>query len=256
MRQTLRFYLLAGLALVVLIVSGCTSSPYTMGQVAAACASPDIGVTTDENFRVVGLETGDGAIAAGVQIGDMLLDITWVPSDEPLYRSECVDVINVTHEGYLVDPGGNPYVDATGRRLSFEDMVGDPGPPRPAPRPVEGGTIPASPLPTGPASPVSTPRPSVVPPITVEVQPGSQPYTAPPPPPAADYTEKDTVRFTEDNVSRIQEMISFGVPLTLTVQRDGQVLEFIVDPIGPGANVTPVPDQPTPTPVVGAHHYF
>lgn len=250
-------YFLAGLTL--MMVSSCTSNDPVIGQAQALYASPDIGVVTDEDFRVLSLEAGDGAEAAGVQVGDVLLDITWIPSDEPVYRPDWPEIIQVTRDGYLVDPHGNPYVDATGRHLMVEDMVGDSRPPRPAPRPVDGRmeTVPVSPLPEETSTePVPTPRPSIVPPITVEVQPGGQPYTAPTPPPAADFIEKETVHFTEDNISRIKDLISFGVPLALTVQRDDQVLELTVDPIGPGANFTPVPDLPTPTSIPAGYYYF
>lgn len=227
--------ILLGLALMTLIVTRCTGSP-------ALHAAPDLGVMTDADFKVVDLLPSGPALAAGVQVGDVLLDLTWIPSDARVVLPP-PDIVYVDPGGFMVDPMGNPYVDATGRRLTLDEAFGAPGPPSP----LDGGNMQPSPL--------TTPRPTVVPPISVLVLPGNRPYQ-PVGPLAADVIEKDTVPFTAENARRIRGLATYGVPLKLRVQRGDQVLEFTITPTYPASRyVEPPPGAPTPTPISSAHYF-
>jgi hypothetical protein len=50
-------------------------------------------VTANENLQVIQVEPGSAAEKAGVQVGDILLDLTWIPSDAPAYSPESSDVV-------------------------------------------------------------------------------------------------------------------------------------------------------------------
>lgn len=67
------------IGLVVLLLSGCAgpSDTHTLSR------PPILGVVIDENQRVVDVWEGSGALAAGLQVGDVLLDLTWRPSSTP-----------------------------------------------------------------------------------------------------------------------------------------------------------------------------
>ena len=232
--------ILLGLALMTLIVTRCTGSP-------ALHAAPDLGVMTDADFKVVDLLPSGPALAAGVQVGDVLLDLTWIPSDARVVLPP-PDIVYVDPGGFMVDPMGNPYVDATGRRLTLEEASGAPGPPRPR----EGGAVQSSPLPT--PTPILTP--TVVQPISVLVLPGNRPYQPPVGPRAADVIEKDTVSFTAENTRRIHGLAAYGVPLKLRIQRGDQVMELTITPTDPASRyVEPPPGAPTPTPISSAHYF-
>lgn len=220
------------LILVTLAVTSCTAGTQIVGQVHGLSPAPDLGVMADKDFRVVDMIPNGPVAVAGAQIGDVLLDLTWIPSDAPMYIPEHSDVLYLDSKGFLVDPVGNPYVDATGRRLTPDDiLLPEPG----------------------------TDRPPVVPPVTIEVQPGSPTYTRPTPLPAADYIEKDTIPFAPENRSRITSMAGYGVPLKLRVQRGDQVLELTVTPTAPGSRyIEPEPGKeppPTPTPISSAYYF-
>jgi hypothetical protein len=79
-------------ALVVVAAVSCTSSPRYMGG-EASFAGPELGVTTDEKFKVIQIEPGSAAEAAGVQVGDVLVDLTWIPTEAPASSSQVTDVV-------------------------------------------------------------------------------------------------------------------------------------------------------------------
>jgi hypothetical protein len=94
------------LVIVLLAAAGCASgngmtSPLFAPAPAAAFAAPQMGIVADENLRVVEVLSGQAAEAAGLQVGDILLDLTWIPSDAPAYVPEGSDTI-------LVDAFGSP----------------------------------------------------------------------------------------------------------------------------------------------------
>lgn len=84
---------LSAVMLVVLVVAACTATPRYGESTHASFAGGVIGVVVDENMRVVELEYGSAAEKAGVQVGDILLDLTWIPSDAPAPLPEESDVI-------------------------------------------------------------------------------------------------------------------------------------------------------------------
>ncbi|HMN15754.1 MAG TPA: hypothetical protein PKD55_25845, partial [Bellilinea sp.] len=84
---------MAVLVLLALTVVGCTSSP-GYGEISyASFAGPVLGVITDKDLQVIEIEPGSAAEKAGVQVGDILLDLTWIPSDAPAYLPESSDVV-------------------------------------------------------------------------------------------------------------------------------------------------------------------
>ena len=94
------------MVLALLALAGCASgngmtSPLFAPAPAAAFAAPQMGVVADENLRVVEVLPGKAAEAAGLQVGDILLDLTWIPSDAPAYVPEGSDTI-------LLDAQGSP----------------------------------------------------------------------------------------------------------------------------------------------------
>lgn len=234
---------LATLTLTLLMTFGCTSNP-------GAIPAPDLGVVTDSHFVVIDLVPNDGAIAAGVQLGDVLLDLTWIPSDARIYLPPDSDIVYQNRDGYITDLAGNPYVDATGRRLTADDMFGAPAPASPlATVPPQQNLSPLSPLPT--------PSPTVAMPIALATRPGAPVVTRSDAPRAADVIEKDTLPFSAENVMRLKGLISYGVPLKLRVQRDGEVLELTVTPFGPESfPIRPDINPVIPTSVPQDAYYF
>jgi len=67
-------------ALFVLVTASCAlgGSTVVYDDGAALCAAPTYGIITDENFKTVGLAPGGAAEKAGLQVGDVLLDMTWI----------------------------------------------------------------------------------------------------------------------------------------------------------------------------------
>lgn len=72
---------LAYFTLFVLVLVGCTGNP-SLGWGAASYPAPELGIIADENLRVVGLDYKSAAGEAGVQVGDVLVDLTWIPTEE------------------------------------------------------------------------------------------------------------------------------------------------------------------------------
>jgi hypothetical protein len=63
----MRIYALMVAALVILFVMGCAVDP----------PPPLLGIVVDEKLQVIALEPHSPALKAGVQVGDILLDLTW-----------------------------------------------------------------------------------------------------------------------------------------------------------------------------------
>jgi hypothetical protein len=159
------------------LVVSCIGGPISGS---AACAAPTLGLVTDDRLQVIEVMPGSAAEQAGVEAGDVLLDLTWIPSDEPMQL--CNDVI---------------YVDASG-----------------------------SPLPE--------------PPNVVQ-------------PAVKDRIEHATVPFTARE--RIRGLTDYSVPLSLRVQRNGQVMTLTIVPrVYHGDR--PTPPLPTRTPVPPSYGSF
>jgi hypothetical protein len=95
------------IAIALLAVAGCAggggamTSPLFAPAPAAAFRAPEIGLIADDGLRVVEVELGSAAETAGLQVGDILLDLTWIPSDAPAYEPEGSDTS-------LLDAFGSP----------------------------------------------------------------------------------------------------------------------------------------------------
>lgn len=235
---------LMAVTLVVLSVVSCTATPRYKVTVSGVSPGPDIGVTVDEEFRVVDIARNSAAEKAGVQVGDILLDLTWIPSDAPAYMPESSDVIYVDRDGFVVDAAGNRLLDADGQPITIQDaMQVEP--------PFD--TLPGPP----PEAPVQESPTELVPELTAEPP---TPIPGPSPvrdagPPVADYIEKDTVPFTDGD--RIRSLKSYGVPLKLRIQRGEQEMELTIIPRP--ILWTPDPSgvvEPTITPVLPPYDYF
>jgi hypothetical protein len=69
------------MGLFVMMVLASCNNPYVVG--AGSYPGKQLGVVLDEKLRVVGIESQSAAEQAGVQIGDILLDLTWIQSATP-----------------------------------------------------------------------------------------------------------------------------------------------------------------------------
>lgn len=123
--RVLSVFILGGLA-----VAGCANRP---GITSASFRAPEIGVVADEKLRVVELWPGSAAEKAGLQVGDILLDLTWIPSDAPAYAPEGSDVVYPDATAAPVD--GEAALDATAGDIFISPVL--PTPAAPVPPPVE-----------------------------------------------------------------------------------------------------------------------
>lgn len=84
---------LSVMVLVALVIAACTgTSPY--GETThASYVAPQLGIVTDGDLQVIEIRAGSAADEAGVQVGDVLLDLTWIPSDVPLSRPDASDIV-------------------------------------------------------------------------------------------------------------------------------------------------------------------
>lgn len=147
----------AGLLLALLLLAGCWPRPY----VSILCTPPMLGIAAGPELQVVGVEVGGSAEKAGVQIGDVLIDIRpqtadqGAPLDPILFRepgavNALIDATMTTDKkqaGFRGDPAvgcntGTPLimrVERAGETVELEITPGFPETP-------SGGS--ASPLPT------------------------------------------------------------------------------------------------------------
>lgn len=74
----------AGFMLLVLTLAGCAVSPLQpnspLQQETALEAGPELGIATDLNLQVTGLQPGSTAEKLDIQIGDTLIDLRWLQS--------------------------------------------------------------------------------------------------------------------------------------------------------------------------------
>jgi hypothetical protein len=179
-----------------------------------------LGVWADADLRVVALDYGSAAAAAGVQAGDVLLDLTWIPSDAFPYTP--------------LEPG----------RVAIMESSFPPG------TVITGGTVITNYM-TGPNGEPLLDSP-ILPP---DVLPG-MPLAVVPVLPVASYVEKEPVSF--DAEERIRSLVGIGVPLKLRLLRGEEVLELTVTPIGPQPQLR-LPSgeiMPTATPLAEPFYYY
>lgn len=132
---------MAVLVLLALTVVGCTSSP-GYGEISyASFAGPVLGVITDKDLQVIEIEPGSAAEKAGVQVGDILLDLTWIPSDAPAYSPESSDVAYTdTNPAPMI--AGDGVTDATAAMVTDVLPVAVTPIPPPVESYIEKGTVP------------------------------------------------------------------------------------------------------------------
>lgn len=111
------------------IIAGCVGiSQETSGSFVA----PLIGVIANENLQIVEIIPGSAAEKAGLQVGDILLDLTWIPSDAPAYLPKESDVVNSdTTIATIEGEGATDSIDSTSNSPALPDSV------TPIPPPVE-----------------------------------------------------------------------------------------------------------------------
>jgi hypothetical protein len=73
-----------------LVISGQIASPSPNDSSAGACAAAQMGILTDETFTVVDVFDRTAAEVAGVQVGDVLLDLTLVSIGEELVCNDTI----------------------------------------------------------------------------------------------------------------------------------------------------------------------
>lgn len=171
--------------LVSLGVTGCAvPNPRFVGVGIGVSPSPNLGVIVDEELRVVEIYPESAAEKAGVKLGDVLVDVTWIPSDAPAFSP--------SSEAYSITEVNGTY---------FASPIEIPG--------------------------VVTPVPS----------------------PVASYIEKETLPFTKSG--SVHELIRVGVPLRLTIIRNGEKLELTITPTPPVGR----PEFATATPTAAPPSY-
>lgn len=169
--------------------------------VAESSVGKGLGVVLDETLRVVEVMSGGAADAAGILVGDILLDAAWIPDAPP----ELVPTPTPLPPLVVTVPAGMTVVDTDGRVVSAGEAL----------------TLPA-------------------------------PIPAPTLPPEQ-YIELGTVPFSDR--ARIMNLIPYGVPIKVRLQRGGEILELIVVP-------TTLAYQPrasgsaTPTPLPATFYFY
>jgi len=84
--------------LFILVCASCTATTISDSG-SAACAGPIYGIITDENQKTVAVAPGSDAEKQGLQVGDVLVDATWIKLAPAAY-APCYDTF----------PGGSPIV--------------------------------------------------------------------------------------------------------------------------------------------------
>lgn len=125
--------------LTALAVAGCANS---FGTASASFPAPEIGVVADEKLRIIELWPGSAAEAAGLQVGDILLDLTWIPSDAPAYVPEGSDTVHL--DAVTVPADGAALVDAGTGDAFVSPILADsvPAIPPPVESYIEKDTVP------------------------------------------------------------------------------------------------------------------
>ena len=121
-----------GLLSMLFMIVGCAG--------AGSAPAPELGITADPELKVVAVYPGSAAEKAGVQIGDILVDLTWIPMDE--VPADYVDkVLNQPSDTSAPEEIVTKNKDGTSITTTVPVTVG---------RPINGiFPQPASPLPPG-----------------------------------------------------------------------------------------------------------
>jgi hypothetical protein len=83
------------------------ASPLFVSPGAASYAAPMLGIVTDPELRVAGTVEGSAAEIAGVQVGDVLLDLAWIPADAFPYTP--LGAGHRRHYGFELSAGNGYY---------------------------------------------------------------------------------------------------------------------------------------------------
>lgn len=84
---------IAVIVLLGLVTTSCAGSSSYGQTTHASFVAPQLGVVADGDLRIIEIQPGSAAEKAGLQLGDILLDLTWIPSDAPPYLPESSDVV-------------------------------------------------------------------------------------------------------------------------------------------------------------------
>lgn len=160
--------------LVLAALAGCTMTPLNRGIEAGSPTGYALGVTVDEEVRVVEVEPDSAAQKAGVEVGDVLVSLTWVLSEVPEHLPSSSDAATDSTPTSLAE--ANP--------ITQSDTL------------TEVAAL---------TQEISAPQ--------VRSAPG---------------VETRTVLFTDRD--EIRTVISYGVPLRLSLLREGQRHEFTIVP--------------------------
>lgn len=207
--------------LLVLALVGCTGTPQ-YGGTAASSVAPVLGVVTDEKLQVVEVVSGGAAEHAGIQRGDILLDLTWIPTGtlEPLVTA----IPSATPD--LAIPSATLFPAVTSS--PSETVIALPGPAGSIAMDTNGTPIEGSEL----LTPIAIPAPTI---------------------PPEQYIEREAVPFTDS--TRISSLVGRGFPLKLRLQREGEILDITIiastgvfHPLAPG--------EGTPTPIPDTYYYY
>lgn len=130
----------------ILVVVGCTNSTGYGLTSHASFVGPQIGIVADGELRVIEVRPGSAAETAGVQVGDILLDLTWIPSDAPAYMPESSDVVYTDTSSIPLTAGERVTADESlttivGKIVVTSGMAVTPIPP-PVESYIEKGTVP------------------------------------------------------------------------------------------------------------------
>lgn len=200
------------------------AAPLAVSYGAASYVAPALGMWADVDLRVVGINYGSAAAAAGVQVGDVLLDLTWIPSDAFPYTPLEPGIVAI------MDSSFPPGTVITGGTVITNYVIGPDGQP-----------LFDSPL---------------LPPWMGPDAPPEMPLAVHPVTPVASYVERKPIPFTE--WERIMSLVGIGVPLKLRLLRGDQVVELTITPAGPRA-LPPLPSgevRPTVTPLPETYYYY
>jgi C-terminal processing protease CtpA/Prc len=111
------------LILIALMLLGCATTPRYKGVPQGGNTDHVLGITADENLRVVEVENGSAAQKAGVQVDDVLVSLTWIlseaPEELPGTQDDVTQTVASTSTTKLRPPAGVEY-----KTIPFTDDAG------------------------------------------------------------------------------------------------------------------------------------
>ena len=62
----------------IILTTGCVRQLEPTGMASGSCPAPTLGIIVDDNLQVLGVVPNSAAESAGVLVGDVLVDLTWI----------------------------------------------------------------------------------------------------------------------------------------------------------------------------------